>query len=276
MDMEQDHALVPSVSITNLLAQRDAMVERLERVHALLVEAAEIGQVSGIVDDRKYRGFAKLVGEHTCGHHVIGLLTPDAIALAKRRIDNSAWDYLMSQSGLFTFMHGAARERWRDDIDKGRTAPLTMENIRATFLALHASRGDMLEQGVIACFKQLSYCYKTNRPQMFGKRIVKRVRSYGSICHQQVDQLEDLNRAFAVLDGQPEDDHRNGLYTRLYAAEKAPLGRRSQFTHDDKYMRFRVFGNGNAHVTFTRPDLVEQMNRIIAKHFPDALPAPRA
>ncbi|EPP0706643.1 DUF4942 domain-containing protein [Klebsiella michiganensis] len=29
---------------------------------------------------------------------------------------------------------------------------------------------------------------------------------------------------------------------------------------------------GSAHVTFTRPDLVEKVNDIIARHYPGALP----
>jgi len=40
-------------------------------------------------------------------------------------------------------------------------------------------------------------------------------------------------------------------------------------------MDIRTFKNGNGHATFTRPDLVERMNLIIAKHYPGALPAPK-
>ena len=40
-------------------------------------------------------------------------------------------------------------------------------------------------------------------------------------------------------------------------------------------MSFRVFKNGNAAITFTRLDLVEKLNKIIAKHYPNALPAPK-
>lgn len=32
------------------------------------------------------------------------------------------------------------------------------------------------------------------------------------------------------------------------------------------------FLNGNAHITFLRPDLVDRMNQILAKHYPNALP----
>jgi hypothetical protein len=41
------------------------------------------------------------------------------------------------------------------------------------------------------------------------------------------------------------------------------------------YFSLRWFGNGNGHVTFTRPDLVERLNGILARHQPNALPAAR-
>lgn len=41
------------------------------------------------------------------------------------------------------------------------------------------------------------------------------------------------------------------------------------------YLLIRCFKNNNGHITFKRPDLVEKMNKIIAKHYPGALPAPK-
>ena len=41
------------------------------------------------------------------------------------------------------------------------------------------------------------------------------------------------------------------------------------------YVSIRLFKNQNGHVTFTRPDLVTRLNRIVATHDPDALPAPK-
>ena len=34
----------------------------------------------------------------------------------------------------------------------------------------------------------------------------------------------------------------------------------------------RGYRKGTVHITFRRPDLVEQLNNIIARHYPDALP----
>jgi hypothetical protein len=44
---------------------------------------------------------------------------------------------------------------------------------------------------------------------------------------------------------------------------------------ENDYVSIRTFMNGNGHVTFKRIDLVDKMNRIIAKHYPGALPAPK-
>lgn len=44
---------------------------------------------------------------------------------------------------------------------------------------------------------------------------------------------------------------------------------------ENEYLQIRVYKNGNGHVTFKRPELVDRMNLIIAKHFPGALPAPK-
>lgn len=267
--------LVKSISVTNLLSQRDAMVERLREVNLLLVEAQEIGIASGIVDAAAYRSFSKLAGSCHNGYHDLALLNAEDIDSARKRIDAAAWDLLMNESGLKSFMDSRAREEWREKIEKAQTPALTRENIEATFEALYGSRGDMFERGVIHCFKRLAWCYKTNLPQKFGRRIVARVRSYGHVDYQLCEPLEDLQRVLAVLDGKPQDDHRHALHNRLREAEGNFMATHAQFQHMDDYMSFRVFKNGNAHITFTRPDLVDELNRILAKHHPNALPAPK-
>lgn len=268
--------LIKSISIANLLQQREAIFERLDTIHATLVETKEIAEAAGIADDEKLRSFAKLVGEKYHKYtHFLPLLDHEDVTRAKKRIDNAAWAHLMDESGLMAFMNSTAREKWANDVSDGNTPQLTLDNIRATFQVLYENRGDMLENGVIECFKHLSWCYKTNQPQKFGRRIVKRIRQWGYVSHEMTNSLEDLNRAMAAIDGKPQDDNRHALYQRLRAAEGAVNSRRDQFTHEDTYMDFRVFKNGNAHITFRRPELVERMNRILAKHYPNALPEPK-
>lgn len=72
------------------------------------------------------------------------------------------------------------------------------------------------------------------------------------------------------MDSRPEPDHRDGMYHQL---TQAIAESRQEFETD--YIKMRWFQNGNGHMTFKRRGLVDRINQIIAKRFPNALPAPR-
>ena len=196
-----------------------------------------------------------------------------------KRLDARAWDYLMSESGLRSLMDAKARAEWGEKISKLECPALTADNIRATFSALHGARGEIFERGVINCFKGLSWSYKTNRPFAFGKRLVVTYlrssvtgpgTSLGYPNTRSCDALDDLMRVFSVMDGKPEPDHRGGIY-HLIGVSRSTAER----DVENDYLKIRSFRNGNGHVTFKRPDLVERMNQILAKHYPNQLPADR-
>ena len=130
----------------------------------------------------------------------------------------------------------------------------------------------MFERGVIACFKSLAWCYKTNLPQKFGKRIV--VTCINSSYSRKHDAMDDLLRVMHVLDGKPEPDHRGGFGSMLRAAGLDGYYSKAGVC-ENEYLSVRTFKNGNGHITFKRLDLIDKMNLIIAKHYPGALPAPK-
>lgn len=84
------------------------------------------------------------------------------------------------------------------------------------------------------------------------------------------DQLDDLERILSLLAGRSIPEARNSLATRI--GEKLSMDRR-QAGYEDELFEIRWFKNGNLHVRFKRQDLVQKMNRILAKHYPDALPS---
>ena len=196
-------------------------------------------------------------------------LTPPVLGRISivRIIDVRGWDYLLSESGLRTFMDAKAREQWNRQISEGDVPEFTVANIEATFAQLYGARGDMFERGVIECFRRLSWNYRTNQPFKFGKRVIVRcLLSSGSPNHRVTNELDDLIRVFCVLDNKPEPDHRHGAYVLVSEVRQA---RQTEAKHD--YFRLRWFKNGNGHLTFKRLDLVEKMNQILAKHYPNAL-----
>lgn len=262
-------ALVKSVSITNMVNQRAAVVDRLRQAFDLIAEAEKVAAAANV-------GFPRLVIDN---HYSIRgrsisvsgqfASRADVDASVLQTIDGPAWQYLLRESGLRTFMDAKAREKWDKQITDGEVPPLTLPNVEATFGMLYEARGDMFERGVIECFRRLSWDYKTNEPCKFGKRIiVSYFFTYGSPNNRATDQLDDLVRVFHVLDGKPEPDHRNGIYSLAWAAQQE----RQSFAEND-YLALKWYKKGTAHITFKRLGLVEQMNRIVAKHHPNALPA---
>lgn len=288
MNSSQSADLVPSVSIANMVNQRAAVMERITAAAALLREAGQIagaahlGMPRIVVSTGLGRGYnserslteAHLMPDKAGQTYRVDAAQKDSTdEYIRLGVDSAAWQYLMHESGMRSLMDAKARQKWDEAIHRGEVPELTEANIRATFGALHNSRGEIFERGVIACFRALSWEYKTNLPQKFGKRIVMAYLT-GSGSHQKADQLDDLLRVFHLLDGKPEPDHRQGVYSLMMAAKLNGWPSRAGEVEND-YLRIKTFKNHNGHITFKRLDLVDKMNLIIAKHYPGALPAPK-
>jgi len=262
------NALLPSISIANLCNQRAAVLDRLQQAHALLQEAGEIaaraklGDVAKLFEPDRYSNHNKLRG----------FLEPGAVSKYMQVLDGDGWQYLLNESGLKSFMDKTARDMWWSQVSEGKIPELTPENIASTFQGLHADRGSMVERGIIALYRRLSWSYKTNTPVKFGKRIILRGVTYagGYINPDAVNELVDLTRAFSIMDGKPEPDHRDpdGIELRMRNSKTN--------TAENDYLSIRWYnGTKTGHVTFTRSDLVDRLNEIIARHHPNALPAAR-
>lgn len=270
------NALVKSVSISDMLNKRQGIVERLEKIRAMYDEINALG--------REYFSQGGLLG---CADYFINGLNKGRVYSlyenknevkiglehAIQRVDKAGWKHLLIESGMRTLMNHNMRNEWDNLLysDEKNVPALDNGTIEATFSKLHADSESIFEQGVIDVFKELSWCYKTNLPQKFGKRIILGwVRSYsgrGSAC----DKIDDLCRVFCIMDGSTVKDHRMTDGGELARMARAKFSGEHEFS----YFKARWFKNGNAHITFTRDDLMIRMNKIIAKHYPNALPAPK-
>ena len=292
--------LVKSLSIENLVNQRAGVVEKLGQAVTLIREAAAVAAAGHLGMPRLMisNGYGRGHGssERTVADARIGTRRDgstweheaddraDVDRIIRLGVDAAAWQYLMHESGLRSLMDAKARADWDRSIGEGDIPELTDANIRSTFRMLHDARADIFERGVIACFKSLAWSYKTNLPQKFGKRIVITYLrnsvtagkwgggsgSLGHVNHGRCDVLDDLSRVFSVVDGKLEPDHRQGWHSRLNQCDKV-----GDPDPADEYMSVRCYRNGSGHVTFKRLELVDQLNLIIARHYPGCLPAPK-
>jgi len=271
-DAGQEHDLIPSLSIANLLQQREAVLTLFREALDALEQAQSLATAArlGFPDlslARGWRGHGiRMTGEG--GNRTTLLVTCQAC------VDAGGWTTLLNDSGIRSIMSAAKRKEVDEQIQGEHVPALTREAICSTFATLHDSRLDMFEEGVIECFRRLSWDYKTNLPQKFGKRmVVTYLTSYGSGNSRQCDELDDLLRVFHVCDGKPEADHRRSTYHLISQALHETNGWPKHA--ENEYFSIRLFKNQNGHVTFKRSDLVTRLNRILAKHFPHALAAPK-
>ncbi len=263
--------LIPSISIDALIARRDAVASR---IHHMLTDYREVQELLEPIPYASHATTLSMNGTHR------SFCTVEDAALMVRAVDARIWDHLLKQSGLWQLMDAGARRDWQNKIGKSEVPELTRANIEATFAELHQGRSAMFERGVVAVFRRLSWHYKTNSPVAFGRRLVMRGlvstwKTNGRLhangpAHEGCNQLDDLLRVLMTFEGLPEPA--TGSFQRL-ASLRWPREVDTVDLHD--LLRVRGFNNGNGHVTFLRPDLIDRMNAIVAKHYPNVLPAHR-
>lgn len=141
---------------------------------------------------------------------------------------------------------------------------------------LHQSKAEVFERGVINVFKGLSWDFKSNSPCKFGPKIivnglVKYDRwGYSLNWGWQRDRLADLERMLMLLDGKPVPDNRADVTRRLGDHIHENRGSNS---YEDGMFKIKYFQKGTTHITFRRPELVDKLNDIIARHYPGMLAA---
>lgn len=189
-------------------------------------------------------------------------------------LDRGIWRDLMKKSGMLSLMDAQARDQWYRNLEGDNIPAISEANILSTFEQLHQQKDEVFERGIINVFKGLSWDYKTNSPCSFGKKIIIN----NLVTHNRWgfslnwgwrwDQLADLERMLFLLDGKPIPDNRGDISTRLMEHIR---DNPAKDMYVDEFFSIRYFQKGTAHLTFKRPELIEKMNDIIAKHYPGML-----
>ncbi|MCW7764558.1 DUF4942 domain-containing protein [Photorhabdus luminescens] len=261
--VDRKEEIILSVSIEKIISYRDHILKLIDQAIDILNQSQslslEIG--GGKLSDWEIRfgGYGK----------------EDILKRITKINDRIIWSSLMYKSGMFSLMDEQARDDWERNLDQGDFPEITMENIEASFEQLSREKNEIFERRVINFFKKLSWDYKTNIPYKFGKKIimsnlVEYNNSWGfSICSSGSNKLDDLERIFNILDGINFKNHRNSIgilfYEHLRNSKEA-----TEYKGD--YFNIRYFKKGTGHILFNRLDLLEKLNDIIVRHYPNALP----
>ncbi|MHA3489576.1 DUF4942 domain-containing protein [Yersinia enterocolitica] len=246
------------------LVQIEAIIHQLEDISAI---TNSIG--GGIAKDWAMRQ------DFRCGCWLMEKAETGMKAII-RNLDRSIWQGLMKKSGMLSLMDAQARDQWYRNLEGDNIPAISEESIYSTFEQLHRDKDNVFERGMINVFKSLSWDYKSNHPYKFGKKIiVNNLVSYTqwgfTLNHSyRRDQLADLERMLFLLEGKAIPDNRGDVTTRLY--EHMSANRQMTKVYEDDYFAIKYFMKGSAHLTFRKPELMDKMNDIIAKHYPSVLP----
>lgn len=266
-----DHTdVICSTSIERIVTGRNTALKQIE---TLIQQLDDISTLTRSIGGKTALDWA-MKQNFRCG---CWLMEKPATAMKAitRNLDRSIWRDLMKKSGMLSIMDAQARDQWYNSLEKDDIPAISEANILSTFEQLHQSKGDVFERGVINAFKRLSWDYKSNSPCKFGKKIIVE----GLVSHTRWgfsfnggwrrDQLVDLERMLMILDGKPLPDNRADVACRLgdHISQH-----KSADSYDDTLFRIKYFQKGTGHITFKRPELIDKMNDIVAKHFPATLP----
>ncbi|MEI7412135.1 DUF4942 domain-containing protein [Pectobacterium aroidearum] len=267
--------VIPSVPVERIVAQRERgvtafmeAIERLREAQKMLFEASGRGWISGMTEiiERSLSSDRSATREAALKRSVF------------RYADRDIWTRLMNDTGMFTLMSEAQRKEWDIQLYSDNCPEITLDNVIATFRQLNASKGETFEQGVIDVFRNLSWDYKTHNPCLLGKRIImdgvldNHRGLYFSVRTYAQNRIDDLARPFWILDGKNVPDNRisEGANLSAFISQGGAASVGEVFTCE--YFTVRAYKKGSAHITFTRPDLVDRINDIIARHYSGALP----
>lgn len=264
-----DHTdVICSTSIERIVTGRNTALAQIE---ALISKLDEISTLTSNIGGGKANEWGVRQYRYDCW---LMEKKETAMKAITQNIDRGIWRDLMQRSGMQSLMDAQARNEWYNSLEKEDIPAVSEANILSTFEQLHLNKGEVFERGVINVFKGLSWNFKSNSPCRFGGKIivtglVKYDRwGFGLNWGWQRDRLADLERMLMLLDGKPVPDNRADVTRRL--SDHMHENRHSN-RYEDEMFAIKYFQKGTAHITFKRPELVDRLNDIIAKHYPEIL-----
>ena len=215
------------------------------------------------------------------------------LGTARKLLTLRCWHYVVDRCGMQHLMDAQAKkeldaqlryvpERSRDDrslIDEEEIAksapPFTSENVRATMARFAADAQMIWRRGIANAFSGLDRRFRSHDGFKVGSRIIltRFANEHGSVDRygRSSETFRDIERTFHILDGQDPRHARADFLFQINEERRCGLFDPRQSEHEHAYFKVRIFKNGNAHLWFTRDDLVELVNKELAAYYGEVI-----
>lgn len=268
----QGTGLVSMNFIERIADARSAALQAFETVgqqlQAAFSAAREAGKIARVAHGGHgyHRGSQK---EKEAIDHLFGadFDAERSLTALRRDLDARIWTRLLEETGLRTMMDRKERDDFDRSLSGDEVPEATLENISATFERLCGEADLIFLRGLARAFSSLDRRFKSHDGFKIGSRVILdglMSADFGSWSYRSEREavFADVERIFAILDGrQPAP----GALRRAIEADRPGWGPRQSETLT-RYFKVRVFKNGNAHLWFQVPELVEAVNRKLAEY----------
>lgn len=199
--------------------------------------------------------------------------TDDALEEVLRSWKKSAWWRLIEVSQVQKILTTKRWDELYQRIDSNETPEINLETIIELLGMFLDNKNSLAREAVIEAYDLLRpqrTGLKTNRPFLADKVILTeyveacklgsgcwKVRSFFGRTKEQ--NLQVIDRAFHLLAGKGIPD---GYKSPLIDAINSTHWSRGESTGSTDYFSYKLYRNGNIHLTFTRADLVNNFNAI--------------
>lgn len=272
--------MIPATSVARICGQRDKALAMLadaaamiERGHALAMEARKMASTAA--SGAKFTPVDRSVSSDY-GRLFTAFDRDACERVFREHTDACVWVHLLQATGMDRMMDATALQEFMAQLS---TDPVEVseDNVYASLQGLAQDSRLIFQRGLARAFADLDPRFKSHDAFKLGARIIitRCFNEMGSWSYYTKARatIRDVERVLAVLDGQAPDP---GELEAAVDASREGWGPRQGYV-ETRYLRIRTFKNGNAHLWFTRDDLVEKANLVLADYYgevlPDAVPA---
>lgn len=288
--------LVPSATIEQLCAYRDEAIrlyedafEKISEASAAVTKAGRMWESASPGKSSRYSDDAEEVKDF---FRAVRLPDRDRyLRTARRLIDVSVWSHVIDIAGIEQLMDMQAKNELReqmryvpertgrngeiinqDEIDRMLPA-VSPDNIYATLERFQGDAEMIFRRGIVNVFTKLDRRFRSHDGFKVGSRLIIDyfMRNQTHLYGDRADMLTDVERTFLVLDGQSARANYAGIVAQINRVNPGTYLRPQQFEVEGEYFKVRIFKNGNAHLWFTRKDLVKKINEILADHYGEVI-----
>ncbi|WP_226576490.1 DUF4942 domain-containing protein [Acuticoccus sediminis] len=291
-------AVIRRATVEEIVAQRNEALTLYGRAHDAILAARDAIRAARTAGAAASPGVTSMnvAAEHErmsfLGDREQSITIPERdeyLTRARRITDANVWAHLVQVTNLDALMDREAKDQLRGQLQSD-PPEVTVDNVLATFESTVGDAGTIFKRGIANAFSTLDRRFRSHDGWKIGSRVVLTYvlndwggwAYYGTRGHQTRDTLIDIERVFLILDGKAPTATYAGIVGVLEAAAAEKRGSTRSFSNDMRqltvegdYFRVRTFLNGNAHLWFTRKDLVERVNQLLGEYYGAPIPEER-